>query len=340
MRIAVDVMGGDHGPGVVIDGVKIALENDAKITELFLVGKEDEIHAALKKAQCHDRRVRVVHASEVLTMEDKPVEALRKKKDSSILRAVDLVRDGTADAIISQGNTGGLVASAHIRLRPLPGVERPAIACIMPRVYGEWVLLDAGANPEATPLHLAHNAVMGAVYYRSLIGGSKPRVGIICNGTEEIKGNELTREALRLCKLLELNFVGYVEGPDLFQGKVDVAVADGFVGNIVLKTIEGMGKGIQEILKSELTATPMRKLGATIAKSGLRGLKRRMNPDCHGGAQVLGLNGNVIKVHGSAKAVVIANAVRQTGTAFKKNLNQSIVEEIAKANQRLQVPAA
>ncbi|MBA4146689.1 MAG: phosphate acyltransferase PlsX [Verrucomicrobia bacterium] len=340
MRIAVDVMGGDHGPGVVIDGVKIALENDAKITELFLVGKEDEIHAGLKTAGCHDRRVRVVHASEVLTMEDKPVEALRKKKDSSILRAVDLVRDGTADAIISQGNTGGLVVSAHIRLRPLPGVERPAIACIMPRVFGEWVLLDAGANPEATPLHLAHNAVMGAVYYRSLIGGNKPRVGIICNGSEEIKGNDLTREALRLCKQLDLNFVGYVEGPDLFQGKVDVAVADGFVGNIVLKTIEGMGKGIQEILKSELTATPLRKLGAMIAKDGLRGLKRRMNPDCHGGAQVLGLNGNVIKVHGSAKAVVIANAVRQTGTAFKKNLNQLIAAEIAKANERLQLPAA
>lgn len=340
MRIAVDVMGGDHGPGVVIDGVKLALEDDAKISELFLVGKEDEIHAELKRAQCHDRRIRVVHASEVLTMEDKPVEALRKKKDSSILRAVDLVRDGTADAIISQGNTGGLVASAHIRLRPLPGVERPAIACIMPRVYGEWVLLDAGANPEATPLHLAHNAVMGAVYYRSLIGGSKPRVGIICNGTEEIKGTDLTREASKLCKQLDLNFIGYVEGPDLFQGRVDVAVADGFVGNIVLKTIEGMGKGIQEILKSELTATPIRKLGAVIAKDGLRGLKRRMNPDCHGGAQVLGLNGNVIKVHGSAKAVVVANAIRQTGTAFKKNLNQVIAEEIAKANQRLLVPSA
>ena len=335
MRIAVDAMGGDHGPGVVIDGVKSALAADAKVTELFLVGREDEIKAALSKSGCNDSRIRIHHASEVLTMEDKPVEGLKRKKDSSILRAVELVKDGKADAIISQGNTGGIVAASHIRLRPLPGVERPAIACIMPKIEGEWVLLDGGANPETTAVQMAQSAVMGSAYYSAMLGKKSPTVGILSNGSEEIKGNDVTREALKLCRQLDLNFIGYVEGSDMFQGRVDVVVADGFVGNIVLKSIEGMGKAIQQILKSELTATPIRKLGAAIAQNGLRGLKRRMNPDAYGGAQVLGLNGNVVKVHGSAKAVVIANAVRQTATAFSTHLNQHIVEGIAKANQRL-----
>ena len=335
MRIAVDAMGGDHGPSVVIDGVKSALAADAKVTELFLVGREDEIKAALSQSGCNDSRIRIHHASEVLTMEDKPVEGIKRKKDSSILRAVELVKEGKADAIISQGNTGGIVAASHIRLRPLPGVERPAIACIMPKIEGEWVLLDGGANPETTAVQMAQSAVMGSAYYSAMLGKKSPTVGILSNGSEEIKGNDVTREALKLCRQLDLNFIGYVEGSDMFQGKVDVVVADGFVGNIVLKSIEGMGKAIQQILKSELTATPIRKLGAAIAQNGLRGLKRRMNPDAYGGAQVLGLNGNVVKVHGSAKAVVIANAVRQTATAFSTHLNEHIIEGIAKANQRL-----
>jgi phosphate acyltransferase len=335
MRIAVDVMGGDHGSAGVIDGVKIALQADAKISQLFLVGKEDEIRAGLARAQLSDPRVKIVHASEVLTMEDKPVEGLKKKKDCSILRAVELVKEKQADAIISQGNTGGIVAASHIRLRPLEGVERPAIAVVMPAIKGEWVLLDGGANSETTPVQLAQSAVMGSAYCQLMLKHTSPKVGILSNGSEEIKGNDLTRAALVLCRKLDLNFVGYVEGPDMFSGNVDVVIADGFVGNIVLKTIEGMGKAIQQILKSELTSNPVRKLGAFIAQNGLRGLKSRMNPDAHGGAQVLGLNGNVIKVHGSAKAIVIANAVRQTAAAFSTHLNDLIIAEIAKANERL-----
>jgi glycerol-3-phosphate acyltransferase PlsX len=335
MRIAVDVMGGDHGPGLVIDGVKIALESNAKLTELFLVGREEEIKPALQKAGCEDKRITIIHASEVLTMDDKPVEGIKRKKDSSILRAVELVKDKRADAVISQGNTGGIVAAAHIRLRPLEGVERPAIATIMPRIQGEWVLLDAGANPDTTPLQMAQSAVMGSVYYKTMLGNASPRVGLLSNGTEEIKGNNLTREALPLCRALDLNFVGYIEGPDMFSGDVEVVVTDGFVGNIVLKTMEGMGKAVKEILTSELSANPIRKLGAILARPGLRALKRRMDPDSHGGAQILGLNGNVIKVHGSAKAIVFANAIRQTATAFSTNLNQLIVTEIARANECL-----
>ncbi len=335
MRIAIDAMGGDHGPNVVVEGVKLALTTDAKIKELLLVGKEDEIKAALRKNDYSDSRITIVHASEVLTMEDKPIEGIKKKKDCSILRAVELIKDGKADAIISQGNTGGLVAAAQIRLRRLEGVERPAIACIMPRVKGEWLLLDGGANPETTPGQMAQSAVMGSVYYKAMMGHASPRVGLLSNGSEEIKGNEVTREALKLCKQLDLNFVGYVEGTDLFHSRIDVVIADGFVGNIVLKTAEGMGKAIHAILKAELTANPVRKLGAMIAQNGLRSLKRKMSPDSHGGAPILGLNGNVIKVHGGAKAGVFANAIRQTTSAFSSNLNELIVAEIGKANTRL-----
>ena len=335
MRIAVDAMGGDHGPQVVVDGVKIALQNDAKIKELLLVGREDEVKAALRKSEFSDRRVTIVHASEVLTMDDKPIDGIKKKKDCSILRAVELVKDGKADAVISQGNTGGLVAAAQIRLRRLEGVERPAIACIMPRVRREWLLIDGGANPETTPFQMVQNAIMGNVYYKVMTGHPRPRVGILSNGSEEIKGNDLTRESLKMCRELDFNFVGYVEGSDLFHSRIEVVVTDGFVGNIVLKTAEGMGKAIHVILKSELSANPLRQMGALIAQKGLRALKKKMSPDSHGGAPILGLNGNVLKVHGGAKAGVFANAIHQSTTLFSANLNQIIVAEIAKANERL-----
>jgi len=244
MRIAVDVMGGDHGCGVIVAGAKLALEANAQITELHLVGEQDEIKAALAQHRCRDPRVRITHASQVLTMEDKPVSGLRKKKDCSLLRAVDLVKDGTAQAVISTGNTGGLLAAATIRLRPLAGIERPAIATVMPARDREFVLLDAGANAECKPVHLLQFAIMGSVYSRDILGHKSPRVGVLCNGTEEHKGTELTQEAARLCQAADLNFIGYVEGHDLFADHVDVVVTDGFTGNVVLKTCESLAKEI------------------------------------------------------------------------------------------------
>ncbi len=211
MRIVVDVMGGDHGCGVVIEGVKCALEADASIATLFLVGNETEIRAAREAVGLKDSRVEVVHASEVLTMEDKPLEGIRRKKDSSMVRAIELVREGRADAVISPGNTGALVTGS-MKLRRLDGVERPAIAARMPSRSRDFVLIDAGANPLCEPSHLAQFAVMGSVYAREILGQKNPRVGVLSNGSEESKGNELTRGAARLCSLLELNFIGYVEG--------------------------------------------------------------------------------------------------------------------------------
>lgn len=334
MRIAVDVMGGDHGCAVVIGGVKLALAADPRISSLLLVGQEDKIRPALSATGLCDPRAQIVNASEVLTMDDSPVEGIRRKKDSSMVRAIDLVRDGKADAVISPGNTGALVAGS-MKLRRLEGVERPAITVRMPSRSGDFVLLDAGANPVCEPQHLAQFAVMGDIYAREILGIAKPRVGVLSNGSEESKGNELTREASRLCALLDLNYIGYVEGFDLFNDAVDVVVADGFTGNVVLKTAESLGSAMMQMLKTELVASPLRKFGAFLSRGALRSLKRRLDPEVYGGAVLLGLNGNVIKAHGSSGERAIMNAIRVAAEEVRHGLNEIILHRIAAANERL-----
>lgn len=341
MRIAVDVMGADHGSQTILAGVKLALEAYPHIHELIVVGDEAEIKTGLGRLALRDARLRIHHASEVLTMEDKPLEAIRRKKDCSILRTMELVKDGKADAAISPGNTGGLMTAATIRLRPLESVERAAIATVMPSISGAFVMLDGGANAECKPIHLAQFAVMGNVYSREILGHKKPRVGILSNGTEDTKGNELTRESLKLCRQLNLNFLGYVEGHDLFEGHVDVVVTDGFIGNIVLKSCESLGKAVGKMLKQELTANPLRKAGALLAKGALDAIKLKLNPDAYGGAPLLGLNGNVIKAHGSAKEFAIQNAIRVAAESVQHRIHQSIQTEVAAANAALAAaPAA
>jgi phosphate acyltransferase len=334
MRLAVDVMGGDHGCAVVIEGLKQAFSTDLGITEALLVGKQSDIQAELSRAALSDPRIQIVHASEVLTMDDKPLEGIRKKKDSSMVRAIELVRNGKADAVISPGNTGALVAGS-MKLGRLDGVERPAIACRMPSRTSDFVLLDGGANATAEPLHLAQFAVMGNLYAREILGHTRPRVGVLSNGSEESKGNDLTRETARLCSLLNLNFIGYVEGFDLFDDAVDVVVTDGFTGNIVLKTAESLSKTIGQMLKQQLMANPLRQLGAALARGAFDGLKKRLDPEVYGGAVVLGLNGVVIKAHGSARERAIANALRVAAQEIKHNLNQTLVGQIARANAAL-----
>ncbi len=334
MRIAVDVMGGDHGCAVVIGGVKLALAADPRITSLLLVGQEDKIRPALIATGLSDPRTQIVNASEVLTMDDSPVEGIRRKKDSSMVRAIDLVREGKVDAVISPGNTGALVAGS-MKLRRLEGVERPAITVRMPSRSRDFVLLDAGANPVCEPQHLAQFAVMGNIYAREILGIAKPRVGVLSNGSEESKGNNLTREAARLCALLDLNYIGYVEGFDLFNDAVDVVVADGFTGNVVLKTAESLSSAMIKMLKAELTANPLRKFGALLSQGAFRSLKRRLDPEVHGGAVLLGLNGNVIKAHGSSRERAIMGAIRVAAEEVQHGLNDIIARQIAVANQRL-----
>ncbi|PYJ03385.1 MAG: phosphate acyltransferase PlsX [Verrucomicrobia bacterium] len=328
-------MGGDHGCGVVIEGAKRALQADPKITTLYLVGHKDEIHAALPPRGFRDHRVRVVHASEVLTMEDKPAAAVRKKRDCSIARAVELVAEGKADAVVSPGNTGGIFAAATFKLGRVAGVDRGGIAGVIPALDNYFVLLDSGANIECKPIHLAHYAVLGNIYSREVLGYKNPRVGLLSIGTEEGKGNELTFEAFKLCKLLDLNFIGNVEGHDLFKNRVDVVVCDGFVGNIVLKTCESLAVGIFTMLKRELMANPRRQLGALLVRNAFRAIKRRMDPEISGGAQLLGFNGAVLKAHGSARERTITNAIRLTAENLQHHVNQLIAQEIARANERL-----
>lgn len=333
-------MGGDHGCAVVIKGALQALQLNANIQELFLVGRQSEIEAALKKSGIKDSRVTVVHASEVLTMEDKPVEGLRHKKDCSILRAVDLLKEGRAEAMVSPGNTGAVVAASTIRLRPLDEVDRPAIAAIIPAPKNQFVLLDAGANVECRPRHLAQYAIMGSVYSEKILGYSKPRVGILSVGTEDVKGNELTLEAFKLCKHCPINFIGNIEGHDLFANRVDVVVCDGFVGNIVLKTCESLATNVFSWLKSELTRNPIRTLGAWMSKGAYRTIKKRLDPDEAGGAPLLGLNGSVVIAHGAADDRAIRNAIRAAGEAVKHNINNSINQAIARANLEIEKNSA
>ncbi len=259
-------MGGDGGCAVIIDGLLQALEHHDHIRTMYLVGDEETIRASLGQAGHLAPRIEVVHSPEVLSMEEKPVVGLRHKKKCSLAMATDLVKLGQADAVLSAGNTGGMVAAASIKLRTLPGVDRPGIATVMPTKTSNFVLLDAGANVEGKPRHLMHYAIMGDIYAREVLGKSRPRVGLLSVGTEEAKGNDLTVETFKLCSALDLNFIGNVEGHDLFREELDVVVCNGFVGNIVLKTCESLALHMMGWLRDELTATPIRRLGAALSK--------------------------------------------------------------------------
>jgi len=335
MRIAVDVMGGDYGCGVVIEGAKLALQANKKISALYLVGDQAAIHAALPHRGFRDHRVRVVHASEVVTMDDKPANAVRKKRDSSIARAAELVQEGKADAVVSVGNTGGLFAAATLKIGRLPGVDRGCIATVIPRQDSEFVLLDAGANVECKPLHLAQYAVMGSIYSREVLGRKRPRVGLLSIGTEDSKGNELTLEAFKLCRRLNVHFIGNIEGNDLFKDRVDVVVCDGFVGNIVLKTCESLAVAMFSMLKRELMRNPKRQIGAYLTQNAFHAIRRRLDPEVHGGAPLLGFNGIVFKAHGSSRERAIASALRITAETVQHRVNDIIAREIARANERL-----
>ena len=323
MRIAVDVMGGDHGPAEAVAGACKALEENSAITQVLLVGQLATIKSALRPHAETDR-LRIVPAADVLTMEDKPVEALRQKKDTSIARAVALLKEGEADALVSPGNTGGIVAAATLGLRTIEGIDRPALAAVIPAPANEFLLLDAGANVECKPAHLAQFAVLGNTYATEVQGKTQPRVGLLNVGSEDVKGTEMIREAHQLCRGLNLNFVGNLEGRDLFSNHADVVVTDGFVGNIVLKTTEGLAAGLFGWLREAMEENPKRQLGAFLTKNAFRSIQERHDPDTLGGAPLLGLRRPVMIVHGNARAAAIAKALAQAATAVSQKLTQRI----------------
>ena len=335
MNIAVDVMGGDRGCGVVIDGLMQALKKCQQIETIQIVGNEIEISQSLDRLDNIDSRFQIVHASEVLSMDDKPVEGLRKKKNCSLAVAMDLVKTGKSDAIISPGNTGGVVAAATIKLRTLSGIDRPGIAAVLPSKNKNFILLDAGANVEGKPRHLMHYAIMGDIYAREVLGITDPKIGLMSVGTEESKGNELTQETLRLCKGLNLNFIGNIEGHNLFSDELDVVVTNGFVGNVVLKSCEQLAEVLMGWLKDELNTGLMSKAGALLSQKAFRSLKKRIDPDNVGGAPLLGVNGTVTIAHGSASSLAIYNAICNTVEALDHNINKLIIDAVAKANDKL-----
>lgn len=331
MKIALDVMGGDHAPANPIEGAKLALEAMPRIERLFLVGQPDAVETAMKAADLRDPRIEIVPASQVINMTDSSTDALRTKKDSSISVAMELVRDGHCSAVVSAGHTGASVAAATVRLKRLKGVDRPGIASPLPNEYGMANIIDAGANPEAKPLHLFQYAIMGHVYARQVLKRSKPVIGLMSIGEEDEKGTELTREVFRMLKQTDLNFRGNIEGHDLFETRLDVIVCDGFTGNVMLKTCEATAKVMFKWIKDEIhRSTPLRKLGAMMARDSFRKVKERGNYETYGGSPLLGVNGVVIIGHGSSSGLAIRNAIGVATDAVRHELNPHIEAEIAR----------
>lgn len=332
LTIAVDAMGGDFAPRAIIAGVAgtLASASFSEPYQILLVGDEQELNRELSGAGiAGDSRLAVVHASEVVEMDDAPAAAMRSKRDSSINVAVDLVKTGRAGAVFSAGNTGAAVASTVVKLRMLAGVERPGIATIFPSPTGPFVLLDAGATVDCKPIHLVHYAIMGDVYAQHILGHSNPRIGVLSVGGEESKGNELSKETFKLLSQLpDIHFVGNVEGHDLFGGEVDVVVCDGFVGNVMLKCCESLAKTVAHILRQNLEKTPCRKLGYLLSRNAYKELKQVTDYAEYGGAPLLGVNGVCIIGHGSSSPRAVENALRVAGEFIVHQVNERIVERI------------
>lgn len=340
-RIAVDAMGGDLGPAEVVAGIKLALAQSS-LNPITIVGDEALLGPMLTQAGvARHPRLAIHHASEVITMEDKPLTALKKKRDSSMVRAIELVKSGEAGVVVSCGNTGALMAGGTIRLRTMEGVARPALAAICPRQGGHFVLIDAGANPDAKPEHLVHNAILGSHYCRVMLGAKKPRVGLMTIGTEEGKGNALITETNEQLKRVGdlINYRGPIEGFHVFEEHVDVVVCDGFVGNIMLKSWESLVKFFKGMLKEEMKANPLRFAGGVLSKGAFDALKERINPERYGGAPLLGLNGHILKAHGSSNRASIKSAIVAANEIVKAEMNQHIEADIARANELLGQPA-
>ena len=328
MKIAVDAMGGDFAPRNIVEGAALALAEYDSLGRLFLVGDTPTIEAELKRVDCNDSRIEIVHSTQVVEMGDDAISSVRKKKDSSVSRAVDLVKSGDADAIVSAGHTGAAVAASTIKLRLLPGIDRAGIAALFPTETNLFVLIDAGANPDARPLHLLQYAIMGSVYSRHVLGYSTPSVGLLSIGSEDSKGNEFTKEVFTLLKESGLPFRGNVEGHDLFEKPVEVVICEGFVGNVMLKSCEALAHAIFTWLKHELVKNPVRWAGAALAKGAFKTIRDKVSAEEAGGSVLLGVDGIVIIAHGSSSAKAAKNAIRVGIESVEQQVNPHIVEEM------------
>jgi glycerol-3-phosphate acyltransferase PlsX len=327
MKIAIDAMGGDNAPHALVAGAEKAIAHfpDLHIT---LIGDEKQIQQHLKSSE----RIHIIHTEEVIEATDEPVRAVRRKKNASMVLAANEVKEGRADACISAGNTGALMTAGLFVVGRIDGIERPALAPTLPTLDGTgFLMLDVGANVDAKAVHLLQYAIMGSVYAEQVRGISNPRIGLLNIGTEDKKGNELTRQAFPLLQEANINFIGNVESRDLLNGAADVVVTDGFTGNMTLKTIEGTALSIFSMLKTELTSTFKSKLAAAVLKPQLKGLKAKMDYSEYGGAGLFGLKAPVIKAHGSSDATAVFSAVKQAVNMVENDVAVTIktaIEEV------------
>ena len=329
MNIAIDAMGGDHAPQALLDGLALALKVLEPATALTLYGDQALLRAGLEERGIRDARVSLVHTSEVVGYDESPTLAIRQKKDSSLVRAITDVAEGRADCVLSAGSTGALLTGATLLIRRQKGVKRPALATLLPTEQddGRVLLLDCGANTDCKPAYLAQFGLMAAAYMEHVAGVNNPRIGLLNNGVEEGKGNELTKAAYALLKDAPIHFAGNCEARDALSGEFDAVVADGFDGNVLLKGLEGAAGLMMGLLKKNMLASLRSKLGAMLAKPALRSLKRKMDYTEYGGAPLLGVNGGVIKAHGSSNAKAFCSAMLQC----EKLVASGVVEIVGEA---------
>lgn len=326
MKIAIDAMGGDYAPSVVVEGaVAAARESDFS---LILVGDQDAIQRELSRHNAAALPIEIVHASEVVGMDDSPIAPLRGKQDSSIRVAIDLVKEDKAQAVVSAGNTGAVMASAKVVLGAIKGVERPAIAAVLPSRNGQSLLLDVGANVDCKPFHLLQFAIMGNIYAQEVMGIIKPAVGLLNIGEEKSKGNELTKETFPLLEDAPLNFIGNVEGRDIYNGKADVIVSDGFIGNVGLKISEGVADIITSLIKKEVGSNRISQAAALFLKPAWKRMKKIMDYSEYGGAPLLGIDATCIICHGGSNAKAIKNGIFLAHESWQHDLTQRIADNI------------
>ena len=330
MRIAIDAMGGDHAPTAVLEGVKLVLPELKRDVTLALYGDESALGKGLDEIGLKDARVEIVATTQVVSCDEQPTLAIRKKKDSSMVRAIEAVAEGQADCVLSAGSTGALLTGATLIIKRLKGVKRPALATVMPTVDACALLLDCGANTDCKSDYLVQFALMGSAYMKSVVGVENPRVGLLSNGAEEEKGNELTKETHRLLKTAPVRFTGNCEARDVLGGEFDVVVCDGFDGNVVLKGTEGAAILIMDLLKQGLMSSLRTKVGALICKPAFKALKKKLDYTEYGGAPLLGVNGGVIKAHGSSNGKAFRSAILQAEKLVSSNVTQLLGEEIAR----------
>lgn len=334
VRIALDAMGGDNAPETAVAGaVRAAREFPI---EIVLVGQRQAIEEALASYTKRPANLSILHAPEVINMHESPVASIRKKRDSSINVGLGLLRDKKAEAFVSAGNTGAVVSASTLLAGLLPGVERPGIAIVLPGVKGETLVIDVGANINPKPIHLLQYALMGEAYVRCVLDKPRPTVGLLNVGEEETKGTEFMRETYAMVEASGVNFVGNVEGHDIFSGEFDVIVCDGFVGNVALKTAESLANAINLLLKRSLAKSPITRLGAVLARDAFRQLRAEVDYAEHGGAPLLGVNGICIIAHGSSTGKAIKNAIRVAYESARRDLSQHITEAVATYTQRVQ----